>query len=110
MHGATGRVFLEAEPLGRRPVISTFVGLKLAAARSMKCQHENILVTYQHPHGDIVNVAVSKLRDSRTDSTRPIMTLTNARCANCGALISRREIRTRCKPGGDLHDARFRFV
>ncbi len=76
----------------------------------MKCQHENILVTYQHPHGDIVNVAVSELRDSRTDSTRPIMTLTNARCANCGALISRREIRTRCRSGGDLHDARFRFV
>jgi hypothetical protein len=82
----------------------------LVAATAMKCRHENILVTYQHPHGDIVDVAVSELRDSRSDSTRPIMTLTNARCGTCGALISRREIRIRSKLGGDLHDARFRFV
>ncbi|WP_442510775.1 hypothetical protein SH528x_002418 [Novipirellula sp. SH528] len=76
----------------------------------MECQHPSVSVTYQHPHGDIVAVTVSALRESPTESTRPIMTLTNAHCAVCGASISQRDVRSRSKPGGDLYDPRFRFV
>ena len=76
----------------------------------MECQHPNVSVTYVHPHGDIVGVVISDLRDSPPDSTRHVMTLKDVRCDDCGVSISRPEIAFRSKSGGDLHDPRFKFA
>jgi hypothetical protein len=74
------------------------------------CEHDDVLVEYDHPHGVIPDVAVRDLQASPTQSTRPIMCLRNARCASCGFPLAIRSLELRTAPGGDLHDPRFRWV
>jgi hypothetical protein len=71
------------------------------------CRHEEILVDYLHPHAQIPGVRVKVLQASNPSVTRRSMSLINARCAACGGLLSRRELKSRTVSGGDLFDARF---
>jgi len=74
------------------------------------CQHNSVSVTYQHPHGDIVGAALVDLMATPPESSRPIMTVTAPRCADCGAVLTRRDLKRRVSRGGDLHDPRFKFI
>jgi hypothetical protein len=73
------------------------------------CKHEKIIVDYLHPHGDIQGVPLKGLQASDPNRTRPIMTLMNFRCADCGKSMHPRELGLRLKKGGDLYDQRFKF-
>jgi hypothetical protein len=73
------------------------------------CQHDEVLVDYEHPFGTIAGVRVADLKASAPGETRTVMTLLNARCAACGAGLSEEQLRSRIQLGGDLHDARFKW-
>ena len=74
------------------------------------CMHKNISVTYMHPHGDVAGVEISDLISLPLGETRPVMTLAEPVCKDCGARLTPRDLGDRVAEGGDLFDSRFRFV
>ena len=81
--------------------------MRLGSSPIQTCEHADVLVDYDHPFGMLTRVAVTELKASEPGTTRPIMTLLSARCATCGAKLSRRSLGPRIRRGGDLYDARF---
>ena len=73
------------------------------------CQHARVLVDYHHPHADIPGVLVRDLKDSDSARTRPIIQLSNARCADCAAPLAEKDLSSRTAEGGDLFDPRFHW-
>jgi hypothetical protein len=71
------------------------------------CQHPQVVVDYLHPYADLIGIRVNDLQASDPTMTRPVMTLQNPRCAECGKRLTRAELRRRMRPGGDLYDPRF---
>ncbi len=74
------------------------------------CNHDDVIVTYLHPHGDIPGVRVRDLKASDSRYTRPGMALADPRCALCGVHLRKNDLRQRIARGGDLYDGRFRWV
>ncbi len=72
------------------------------------CRHEHILVTYYHPYGEI-EAELADLKSSSPQSTRPVMTLGELRCKDCGKSLTKYEVGKRIEAGGDLFDERFVF-
>ena len=74
------------------------------------CQHNSVSVTYQHPHGDLVGASLADLIATPAETAGPVMTLSEPRCDDCGALLTKRDLKWRIARGGDLHDPRFKFA
>jgi hypothetical protein len=74
------------------------------------CRHENVIVDYAHPHGLMRDVAISDLRFTPKEQSRPIMILLNPRCKLCGHSLSKQDVENRSQQKGDLSDSRFNFV
>jgi hypothetical protein len=66
-----------------------------------------VRVDYDHPFGLLRDVLVTDLQASDAAKTRPIMTLMNPRCADCGLPLGFDALAPRVQPGGDLYDRRF---
>jgi hypothetical protein len=74
------------------------------------CLHDEIIVDYPSPYANIEGVPIRDLQDTDPENSRPIMQLTNPRCAECGARLNADHLMYRIRPGGDLHDARFQWI
>ncbi len=72
-----------------------------------RCQHIHVIVDLLHPHGDIRGVSITELQAQASPSTRPYLTLTAPRCADCGVHLHGRGLQRRIRVHGDLHDPRF---
>lgn len=81
-----------------------------ATPNEKECQHEEVIVDYMHPHGDICGVSVKELQGSIPSSTRAVMELHRPRCLRCGLPLGLKLLTKRIRAGGDLHDARFRWI
>jgi hypothetical protein len=82
----------------------------MTATTEPDCPHPEIVVDYEHPHGTLVGVLIATLRRTSAAQSREIMTLRNARCAQCGVALSRRSLGARAKAGGDCFDPRFAWA
>jgi len=66
-----------------------------------------VVVDLLHGHGTVPGVAVEELQASDPAATRPVLSLADPRCADCGRPLTRRELGRRIARGGDLFDRRF---
>lgn len=74
---------------------------------AVRCEHLDVIVDYDHPHGTLEDVPVRELQASPPERTRLGMCLRNPRCNTCGFLLSPSLLNQRTSPTGDLYDSRF---